>query len=110
MKAVSAVFPIIASALLLISHDLMATDFGPSVSYARTQSRAATVDSIDAVYYNPSGLVRLKDGFHLDAGYQVMTKTAAYDMAFTGGEDTAESWFIPNFAAVYHKGRGAVVG
>jgi hypothetical protein len=108
MKAISSVFLILLSAFLFAPKDLMATDFGPTVSYARTQSRAATVDSIDAVYYNPAGLVRLKDGFHLDAGYQIMTKTAAYDMAFTSGEDTAMSWFIPNFAAVYHRNRGAV--
>jgi len=108
MKSVTAVFLILLSAFLFTSNDLIATDFGPSVSYTRTQSRAATVDSIDAVYYNPAGLARLKNGFHLDAGYQVMTKTAAYDIAFTSGEDTAPSWFIPNFAAVYKQGKGAI--
>ncbi|OHD64020.1 MAG: hypothetical protein A2176_05345 [Spirochaetes bacterium RBG_13_51_14] len=77
-------------------------------SYTRTQSRAAAVGVIDAAYYNPVGLAALSEGFYLDAGYQVMTKTTAYDMAFSGGEDATPSPFIPNFAAVYKQGKGAL--
>ncbi len=87
---------------------LLAGGINPSVSYTRTQSRAAVVGSIDAAYFNPVGLTWLRDGLYLDAGYQLMTKTTSYRMAFSGGEDNAGSWFMPNFAAAYKKGKGAV--
>ncbi|MBN1496154.1 MAG: hypothetical protein JXA07_05255 [Spirochaetes bacterium] len=86
---------------------LLAGGINPSVSYTRTQSRAAVVASIDAAYFNPVGLAWLKDGLYIDVGYQLMTKTTAYEMAFSGGEDNEGSWFMPNAAVAYKTGKGA---
>lgn len=108
MRNCTAILILLAFMTVCRGGALLAGGINPSVSYTRTQSRAATVASIDAAYYNPVGLTWLKDGLYLDAGYQLMTKTTSYEMAFSGGEDNAGSWFMPNFAAAYKKGKGAV--
>ncbi len=87
---------------------LASTESEMSVAWLRTQSRAAASGTVDAAYHNPAGLVGLEKGFHIDAGYRLMAKTAAWSMAFTNGRDEAGSWFIPNFAAVYRGGQGAL--
>jgi long-subunit fatty acid transport protein len=79
-----------------------------TVSYSRTQSRAATINSPDAAYYNPAGLVKLKDGSYLDLGNQIMTKTISHEILFSNGAEKTPSWFIPNFAYAYKQGRGAL--
>ncbi|HNW30155.1 MAG TPA: hypothetical protein PKN50_16880, partial [Spirochaetota bacterium] len=50
---------------------LYASEFSRSVSFTRTQGRAAAAGSLDAVYYNPAGLAAMQDGLYIDAGYQV---------------------------------------
>ncbi|HOT44395.1 MAG TPA: hypothetical protein PLM53_08030 [Spirochaetota bacterium] len=87
---------------------LYASEFSRSVSYTRTQGRAAAVGSLDAVYYNPAGLAAVKDGLHIDVGYQVMTKTTSYAALRMNGEDKEPTPFVPNFAMAYKKGKGAV--
>ncbi|MBN2079427.1 MAG: hypothetical protein JW838_10710 [Spirochaetes bacterium] len=87
---------------------LGSTESERSVAQLRTQSRAAASGTVDAAYHNPAGLVGLEKGFHIDAGYRIMAKTAAWSMAYTGGKDEAGSWFIPSFAAVYRGGEGAL--
>lgn len=94
--------------LLAAAGGLQAAGFGKTVSFTRTQGRAAAVGTIDAAYYNPAGLAPLKDGLYLDAGYQVMTKTVAYKIAYTNGDDDTPSPYIPNFCAAY-KVRNAAV-
>jgi len=78
-----------------------------TISYLRMQSRAATVNSIDSAYYNPTGLVNLKDGLYLDFEYQLMTKTISHRIFYSNGEENTPSWFIPGFAFAYKQGRGA---
>ncbi len=87
---------------------LFASEFSRSVAFIRTQGRAAAVGSIDAVYYNPAGLAGIKDGLYIDAGYQMMTKTTAVEIWYMNHEDNTPSWFIPNFAMAYKKGKGAI--
>jgi hypothetical protein len=87
---------------------LFASEFSRSVSFTRTQGRAAAVGSFDTVYYNPAGMTGLKDGLYIDAGYQIMTKTTAIEVWHNNSEDNTPSWFIPNFAMAYKKGKGAV--
>ena len=93
--------------LLCAAGPLAAGELSPSVSFLRMQSMAIAPSSIDAAYYNPAGLAGLDNGLYFDLGYQVKTKTARYEMARMGGEDTEPSWFIPQFAAAYKKGGGA---
>lgn len=94
--------------VMLFEGSLMAAEFGRSVSYTRTQGRAASVGSIDTVYYNPAGLVGLKDGLYIDIGYQTLTKTTAYGVMHMNGEDKTPSSAIPNCAIAYKKGKGSV--
>lgn len=94
--------------LVVAAGSLSAGEFSPSASFARTQSRAAAAGTVDAAYYNPAGLAAMKDGLYLDFGYQLMAKTATYEIAEMNGEDKEASWFIPQFAAAYKKGKGAV--
>lgn len=49
------------------------TNTNQSASYIRMLSRNASTD-IDAVYYNPAGLVKLTDGFHLAFHNQTITQ------------------------------------
>lgn len=79
-----------------------------TVSFSRMQSRAATINSVDAAYYNPAGLVKLKDGYYLDFGSQIMTKTISERVVYSNGQEKTPSWFIPNFAFTYKLSRGAL--
>ena len=102
---------IVACTILLLvaaAGPVKAEEFSPTASYARTQARAASVGTIDAAYYNPAGLASLKDGLYFDIGYQLMVKTATYKIAGMNGEDKEPSWFVPQFALAYKKGKGAV--
>ena len=52
----------------------LVTNTNQSASFTRMQCRDATV-GIDAVYYNPAGLTKLSDGFHLSLNNQSITQT-----------------------------------
>jgi len=47
------------------------TNANQSVAYVRMLSRGASTQ-IDAVYYNPAGLIRLENGFHLSLNTQTL--------------------------------------
>lgn len=108
MKYLKAFLAAILFILTFSDNGLFASEFSRTVSYSRTQGRAAAVGSLDALYYNPAGIATIKDGFYIDVGYQLMTKTTAYAASHMNGEDKKPSWFIPNFAAAFKKGKGAV--
>jgi hypothetical protein len=94
--------------VFIVGDHLHAANINQTVSFARMQSRAATVNSIDAVYYNPSSLMKLKDGLYLDVGYQVLTKAISHKIFFNNSEENKSSWFIPNCAVVYRQGKGTL--
>jgi len=52
----------------------LVTNTNQSASFTRMQCRDATV-GIDAVYYNPAGLTKLSDGFHLSLSNQSISQT-----------------------------------
>lgn len=80
-----------------------------SVTATATQSSAPALGSLDGCYYNPAGLSLLKDGLHIDAGYQLLTKTTASAMFHSNVEEGRTSWFVPNLALAYtKKDKGAV--
>ena len=60
-----------------------------SAAWSRMLSRGATLD-IDAVYYNPAGLTKLKDGFHISVSSQSIFQTQTINSTFPhllyGGE------------------------
>ena len=52
----------------------LVTNTNQSASFTRMQCRDATL-GIDAVYYNPAGLTKLSDGFHLSLNNQSIFQT-----------------------------------
>jgi len=52
----------------------LVTNTNQSASFTRLQCRDATL-GIDAVYFNPAGVTKLSDGFHLSISNQSITQT-----------------------------------
>lgn len=54
-----------------------------SASFIRMPVRDASL-GLDAVYYNPAGLVYLNDGFHISLNNQYITQTRNIKTTFPG--------------------------
>ena len=103
------------SALVYLSGILFAgglvTNTNQSASFTRLQCRDATI-GIDAVYFNPAGLTKLQDGFHLSLNNQTIGQTQTiisnyplikgYPKTYTG--DVSAPIF-PGVYAVYKTGK-----
>lgn len=98
--------------VVLISFDALAggimTNTNQSASYVRTLSRNASI-GIDAVYYNPAGLMKLNNGFHFSVNNQSIFQTkdvvsnypylhSSPESKFTG---TVKAPFFPGIYAAY---------
>jgi long-chain fatty acid transport protein len=84
------------------------TNTNQSIGFYRLLARFASVD-VDAVYYNPAGLTRLQDGFHLSLSNQTITQDKTVVNGFpylNNGTYVGEVRvpLFPNFYAVYKKG------
>jgi len=85
-----------------------------SVEWMRMPARNAALDSADIVVYNPAGLVKLADGWHLNLGNQSLFRHPqhSFDLHFGKGEQTFEQEksdpLLPNLYAAYKKGRWAL--
>lgn len=84
------------------------TNTNQSIGFYRLLARFASVD-VDAAYYNPAGLTRLPDGFHLSLSNQTITqdKTVVNEFPYlNNGTYVGEVRvpLFPNFYAVYKKG------
>ncbi|MCX6561590.1 MAG: hypothetical protein NTZ26_13880 [Candidatus Aminicenantes bacterium] len=84
------------------------TNTNQSIGFYRLLARYASIET-DAVYYNPAGLIRLQDGFHLYLSNQTISqdKTVVNEFPYLNngtyvGEVRAPLY--PNFYAVYKKG------
>jgi long-chain fatty acid transport protein len=64
----------------------LVTNSNQSAMFTRLQNRNAST-SIDAVYYNPAGLTKLGDGFHLSLNNQIIkqTKTVRNNYSYLNG-------------------------
>jgi hypothetical protein len=101
-----------AGALLataLITQDAFATSWSMP-QYSAMPARAATIDSPDAVFFNPAGLVKMKDGVYTDiSGATVFKKYEVKNKAsFNNHIDTAPAPLVPSAALVYKKDKGAL--
>lgn len=103
-------------ALLLISHVAFAggilTNSNQSAQYIRMLSRGASTE-IDAVYYNPAGLVHMLDGFTLALSSQTISQTKKIENTFpllNTSNFEGDVWVpvFPNFYAAYKKDRLAI--
>jgi len=82
-----------------------------SAAWARVLARSATTE-IDAVYFNPAGLTKLGDGFHLSISSQTIYKTETIVNSFPFlNEDTytgdIKAPVFPSVYAAYKTGRWA---
>lgn len=88
------------------------TNSNQSAAYVRMLARDAST-SIDAVYYNPAGLTKLADGFHVSLSNQSIFQKKTIENSFpllnehkyVG--DVAAPLF-PDFYAAYKKGKFAI--
>lgn len=101
---------------LLLSTNLMLAgglveNTNQSAAWARMLVRDAST-SIDAVYFNPAGLTKLSDGFHLSISnqsiFQNRTLTNSHPDLNNGAyEGKVSAPFFPDFYAAYKKGKFA---
>jgi len=88
------------------------TNANQSASYVRMLARDAST-SLDAVYYNPAGLTKLADGFHISLSNQSIFQKKTIENKFPllheakyVGDVTAP--LFPDFYAVYKKNKLAL--
>ena len=80
-----------------------------SAEWVRTPARNAATDANDIVVYNPAGLVRLNNGFHINLGNQSLFRKPShtFDFGMGGGEKTytqdGNDLFLPNLYMTYKK-------
>jgi len=82
----------------------LVTNTNQSAMFTRFQCRDATLD-IDAVYYNPAGLVHLGEGFYLSINNQVMGQlkmiTTTYDRMSEDAKEYEGKVTNPLFPGIY---------
>lgn len=85
-----------------------------SAEWVRTPARNAATDANDIVVYNPAGLVRLNNGFHINLGNQSLFRKPShtFDFGLGGGEKTytqdGNDLFLPNLYMTYKKDKFAL--
>lgn len=96
------------------------TNTNQSAHFARMMARDASLQ-IDAVYTNPAGLVKLKDGFHFSftnqSAFQTRTITSTFApfAGFGGNEEKefkgdASAPIVPSFQGAYKTGKWVLSG
>jgi long-chain fatty acid transport protein len=108
-------------AALFITGSLFAgglvTNTNQSAAWVRLPSRNAST-SIDAAYYNPAGLMKLENGFHVSLSNQYITQTREIRNSYSGPNGsyglndhvyngTAKAPLFPSIFAVYKMDRFA---
>lgn len=85
-----------------------------SPEWMRTGARNASTDATDAVVYNPAGITKLSNGFHINFGNQSLFRNPShsYDLGIGQGprnfsQDGSDP-FIPNLYAAFKKNKWAV--
>ena len=103
------------SALLILSNFVFAggllTNSNQSAQYIRMMSRNASLD-IDAVYYNPAGLIKLEDGWHFAFSSQTIFQDKSVNCGYPllNDPDYLGKVAVPVFPdayAVYKKNKWA---
>lgn len=88
------------------------TNANQSASYVRMLARDASTN-LDAVYYNPAGLTKLADGFHLSLNNQTIFQKKTIENTFTYLNEhkyvgDVSVPLYPDVYAVYKKGKLAL--
>ena len=80
-----------------------------SAEWVRSLNRNAATDSADAVVYNPAGVMKMDNGFYLNASGQYALKD--YSNTYLGIEyNTDEPDFVPSLFALYKQDKWAAYG
>ena len=85
-----------------------------SAEWVRTPARNAATDASDIVVYNPAGLVKLNNGFHINLGNQSLFRKPShtFDFGLGGGEQTytqdGNDLFLPNLYMTYKQNNFAL--
>ncbi len=87
------------------------TNYNQSAAYIRMFVRDATTE-IDAVFYNPAGLTKLKDGWHFSFSGQNLTQNRTVKSTFpylndADFEGDAKVPIFPSFYTAYKTGKFA---
>jgi len=111
MKKTVWVLVLVVSLAISASAGGILTNGNQSAAYVRLLARNASLDP-DAVYYNPAGLVKLSDGFHLSLSNQYITqdKTIINGFPLLNSSEYVGEVRVPVFPdvyAVYKKGKMA---
>jgi long-chain fatty acid transport protein len=88
--------------LVTASSATIVTNMNQSAMYLRLLSRNASTD-IDAVYYNPAGLTRLADGWHIGLNNQTVfqTKTVVNDFPYLNSHQYDGKITVPIYPGIY---------
>ena len=103
---------VLAMCVAPLAFGTIITNTNQCVQYMRLLSRNASL-RLDAVYYNPAGVVHLEDGFHLAIHNQTIfqTKTVNNEFPFLNSSENIGKAKAPIFTslfAVYKKDRFAL--
>ncbi len=103
------------TAAMFVTGSLLAgglvTNTNQSAAWVRLPARNASV-GIDAVYFNPAGLMKLENGFHLSVSNQSIWQTREIENSYSGPggafglnehlyKGTAKALVFPSISAVY---------
>jgi long-chain fatty acid transport protein len=80
-KLLTSVFALLITGSLLAGG--LVTNTNQSASWVRLPARNASV-GIDAVYYNPAGLMKLENGFHISLSNQSVFQTRQIENSYSG--------------------------
>jgi hypothetical protein len=99
-KAIVLALAVLVSVPLAFS--AIVTNSNQSIQYYRMLARNASTD-IDAVFYNPAGLVKLADGFHLSIQNQSIwqDKTVTNGFPFLNTDTYKGTTRVPVFPDIY---------
>ena len=80
----------------------LVTNTNQSTAWTRMLARDASID-IDAVFYNPAGLTKLKDGFHISISNQSLfqTQTVTNGFPYLNNPEYVGNVSAPLFPSIY---------
>jgi long-subunit fatty acid transport protein len=80
----------------------LVTNTNQSASWVRLPARNASIET-DAVYYNPAGLMKLENGFHLSLSNQTIFQTREIDNSYYSLNESLYKGkvFAPFFPSIY---------
>ncbi|MCP4146146.1 MAG: hypothetical protein GY757_00210 [bacterium] len=118
MKRLVLVFCLVAACLLLPTELFSQVDnlSNMSTDWIRFANRNGATDAADIVIYNPAGLTKLADGFHINLGNQTLIRKPehTFDLGMGMGEETYRQdgidAILPNLYLAYKKNNWCIFG